>query len=192
MANNQITKAAIASALKKLTDTISFEEISVQDIVAECGISRKTFYNHFADKYQLVDWIFNHDIGDRLIAETTLKDWPKGSLLLCLYLRENKKYYKSVLNFEGQNSLKNYLYALTDQQIHILTKEIFKDQKFVKDKKISNEDMEFIINFYYHAFVGELLVWVKQDMKDSPERIVERWQGMVDKTLENFVMKFVN
>ncbi|MFA9466524.1 MAG: TetR/AcrR family transcriptional regulator C-terminal domain-containing protein [Velocimicrobium sp.] len=190
MANKQITQMAIANALKKLSDTMPFEEISVQDISIECGISRKTFYNHFEDKYQLVDWIFRYEIGDKLIAETSLNDWKRGSLLLCRYLKENKKYYENVLNFEGQNSFKEYLYDLTERQIHILTEELQRKKETLKNRQITEEDMEFIINFYYHAFIGEISVWAKQGMRVSSERLVELWIGMVDQTLENFVIKF--
>lgn len=184
MPTNEMTKEAIARALRELAQTRPFGEISVQDIVRQCKVSRKTFYNHFEDKYQLVNWIFNHEIGNWLVAETTLEDWPKGSLALCRYLRENRVYYKNVLHFEGQNNLKEYLYALTEQQIKALLQELG------AAKTISPEDLSFIIHFYYHAFIGELSVWVRQNMEDSPEHIVERWEGMVDRTLENFVEKF--
>ena len=44
--------------MKKLMRQRPFEKISVSDICNDCGINRKSFYYHFRDKYDLVNWIF--------------------------------------------------------------------------------------------------------------------------------------
>ena len=44
--------------MKNLMRGRPFEKISVSDICVECGINRKSFYYHFRDKYDLVNWIF--------------------------------------------------------------------------------------------------------------------------------------
>jgi probable dihydroxyacetone kinase regulator len=176
---------AIADAIKKLAVEKDFKDISVQDIVLECGISRKTFYNHFQDKFQLVDWIFKQEIFGEILSTTTVKNWKQGSFMLCHYLSENKAFYLNVLRFEGQNSLKQYLYDLTESQIKLLVDELLDGQT------IAERDMLFIIEFYYNAFIGTLSVWVQRDMKDPPDTIVERWCGLVDNSLENFIARFV-
>ena len=53
MADSNITKRFLALTLKKLMETQSFEKISVSEICEVCGVSRKTFYYHFQDKYSL-------------------------------------------------------------------------------------------------------------------------------------------
>ncbi|HOO33870.1 MAG TPA: TetR/AcrR family transcriptional regulator C-terminal domain-containing protein [Thermotogota bacterium] len=184
MSNSQITETAIANALKELTKKKLFKDISIQDIVSECGISRKTFYNHFQDKYQLADWIFKQEIFGKILSTTTIRNWKQGSYDLCHYLNDNRTFYLNLLRFEGQNSLKQYLYDLTDSQIRLLVDEL------LDGRTISDGDMKFIIEFYYNAFIGTLSVWVEQDMEDSPDNIVERWCGLVDNSLENFIRKF--
>ena len=59
MPDASITKYALAVSLRQLMDTTPFEKISIQDICAACGMSRKSFYYHFPDKYALVNWIFD-------------------------------------------------------------------------------------------------------------------------------------
>ena len=58
MAGSHITKLALASAMQRLMTEQPFERISVSDICTACGMSRKSFYYHFRDKYDLVGWIF--------------------------------------------------------------------------------------------------------------------------------------
>ena len=57
MANANITKKELAKSLKRLASERLFEHVTVGDIVKECGVNRQTFYYHFSDKYELLDWI---------------------------------------------------------------------------------------------------------------------------------------
>ena len=45
-------------ALKGLMAEMPFEKINVSQICERCGMNRKSFYYHFKDKYDLVNWIF--------------------------------------------------------------------------------------------------------------------------------------
>ena len=59
MADSNITKKALADALKELMDTKPFHKISVSDICERCQMNRKSFYYHFKDKYDLMNWIYD-------------------------------------------------------------------------------------------------------------------------------------
>lgn len=48
------TKRALCNALGRLLQEKEFDRISVSDIVREAGITRKTFYNHYQDKIEMV------------------------------------------------------------------------------------------------------------------------------------------
>ena len=58
MPDSNITKRALAAALKELMETKPFSKISVSDICQACDMSRKSFYYHFQDKFDLVNWIY--------------------------------------------------------------------------------------------------------------------------------------
>ena len=58
MADSNIAKNALAASMKKLMSKNPFSKISVGDICEDCGMNRKSFYYHFRDKYDLVNWIF--------------------------------------------------------------------------------------------------------------------------------------
>ena len=62
MADSNSTKSALADAMKKLMVRKSFAKISISDLCEECGLNRKSFYYHFKDKYDLVNWIFDTEI----------------------------------------------------------------------------------------------------------------------------------
>ncbi|MDN6205454.1 MAG: TetR/AcrR family transcriptional regulator, partial [Staphylococcus simulans] len=53
------TMEQIKSTLLGLLDTHSFETITVTMICEQTSISRRTFYNHFSDKFEVIDEIMN-------------------------------------------------------------------------------------------------------------------------------------
>ena len=55
---SQITKRALASALKELLEHKPLNKITIADITEQCGVNRQTFYYHFQDIYALLEWIY--------------------------------------------------------------------------------------------------------------------------------------
>ena len=51
------TKQALEASLKKLLLEKPLDRITIQDLAADSGISRMTFYYHFQDIYDLVEWV---------------------------------------------------------------------------------------------------------------------------------------
>ena len=71
MSNNMITKDALGKALKVLLEKKPLSKISVKDITEYCNISRNTFYYHFKDKYDLVNWIYYTEFVQSAVRITT-------------------------------------------------------------------------------------------------------------------------
>lgn len=103
MPDSNITKRALAAALKELMETQPFARISVGDICQACDMSRKSFYYHFKDKYDLVNWIYYTECLTALREIDYQNPW---SLLndLCQYFYENRGFYRKTFTIEGQNS----------------------------------------------------------------------------------------
>ena len=59
MANFNITKQALSNCFERTYGRSSFEKIRIADICKRCGMNRKSFYYHFKDKYDLLNWIFD-------------------------------------------------------------------------------------------------------------------------------------
>lgn len=68
---SNITKKAIAASLKNLLKEKKLNKITVQDIADDCGINRQTFYYHFQDVYDLVEWICIQDTEKALKENRT-------------------------------------------------------------------------------------------------------------------------
>lgn len=112
MADSNITKLALSNALKELLEEQSFEKISVSDICERCHMNRKSFYYHFKDKYDLVNWIFDTEFVEvnqtnAMYAQNesfAFDDRWKNIEIICDYFYENRSFYRRVLKVDGQNS----------------------------------------------------------------------------------------
>ena len=116
MADSNITKLALSNALKELLEEQAFEKISVADICDRCGMNRKSFYYHFRDKYDLVNWIFDTEFVelnqeyylDTRILSHSFDDRWKNIEVFCNYFYENRNFYRRVLKVDGQNSFASH------------------------------------------------------------------------------------
>lgn len=60
------TRQLIIEAFNQLISTRDFNQISVKDITSLATINRATFYAHFIDKYELLDYVITQNITDAL------------------------------------------------------------------------------------------------------------------------------
>ena len=67
----QTTKRALEASLKKLLVQKPLNKITINDITEDCGVNRMTFYYHFKDIYDLVDWIMVEDARQRSEEHTS-------------------------------------------------------------------------------------------------------------------------
>lgn len=131
MADSNITKKALANALKELMSEVPFEKINVAQICERCDMNRKSFYYHFKDKYDLVNWIFDVEFISILSSEnfnfvnTTLEDRLKFLDILCETFYENRVFYRKILKIKGQNSFSEHfrecVHPILKKRIIVLT-----------------------------------------------------------------------
>ena len=102
MATSLITKKRIAKSFKKLLTEQAFEKISVRQIMEDVGIRRQTFYNHFLDKYELLEWIFQTELREQV---TDNLEYISGYQLLqelLHYFSVNKSFYAQLFDIVDQ------------------------------------------------------------------------------------------
>ena len=91
MADSNITKKALAMALKDLMRETPFEKITITDICEKCDMNRKSFYYHFKDKYDLVVWIFDTEFMAVALKMEYKHPWDKIESI-CKYFYANQDF----------------------------------------------------------------------------------------------------
>lgn len=179
---SNITKKAIAASLKKLLLKKRLNKITVADIAEDCGINRQTFYYHFQDIYDLVEWICIEDTEAVLKENRTYDTWQEGFLAVFNLAKQDKTFIDNIYHSVKYESLVQYLYRL----VYPLLYRVFQEQ--YGGKGVREEDIVFVTDFYKYAFVGLLLDWVQNGMAKDPREIIDRvsdlTQGSTDKYLQ--------
>ena len=129
VADSNITKRALAVALKALMREQPFAKISINDICANCGMNRKSFYYHFKDKYDLVNWIFYTDFIAVAIHREHETAWDYIEDI-CACIETDRDFYRKAMQIEGQNSLAEYFRELLTPIINRYLEDALPDREW--------------------------------------------------------------
>lgn len=181
---SQITKRALEQSLKNLLQQKPLSKITISDITEDCGISRMTFYYHFKDIYDLVEWACAEDAARALQNKKTYDTWQQGFVQIFHAVRENKVFVMNVYRCVNREQVEKYLVPLTDQLIMgVITER-------AAGMIVREADQQFIAQVYSYAFVGIMLDWIRDDMRADPEELVNRLamviRGDITQALERF------
>ena len=151
----------------------AFNQISVKDIVDDCGLTRQAFYYHFKDKYDLMNWIYYTETARFMSSYNNVEHWLDGLVDLCNYMRQNKTFYMNALNTTGQNSFQEYLRDyIRDISISVIEN--------IQNAEFEEEKWGFITEFISTAFVGMIVRWASNGMKDEPAEYVAKMRSIFD------------
>ena len=181
---SQTTKRALEASLKKLLLEKPLNKITINDITEDCGVNRMTFYYHFKDIYDLVDWILVEDATKILEGRQSFETWNEAYLDILQRVQENKSLVLNVYRSVGREQVEQYLYKLLDP----LLKE-FADRE-CKDITVQDADKQFIVDFYKYALVGMALEWIRKDMKEDPVRMTERLNILIHGDFQRALNRF--
>ena len=127
MANT--TKHALEASLKKLLQHKQLDKITIQDLTADCGISRMSFYYHFKDIYDLVEWSCIEDGRKALQGKKTYDTWQEGMLQIFEVVLEDRRFIMNVYRAVERSKIESYLYELTYRLIADVVEEKWVDAK---------------------------------------------------------------
>lgn len=161
------TKQAIAESLKHHLLRKPITKITINDITEDCGISRMTFYYHFNDIYDLVEWVCTEEARAALSDNRTLDTWQHGFTALLETVRENKIFILNVYRSVDRMQIEHYLKRVTERLLLVIINEQ------ADGISISDENKRYIANFFTYGFIGIMLEWIHHDMREEPEQIAE-------------------
>lgn len=181
---SQVTKRAIEQSLKNLLLKKPLTKITISDISEDCGINRMTFYYHFKDIYDLVEWVCLEDARQALEEKKTYDTWQQGFVQIFEAVRENRPFVMNVYRCVHREQVEKYLKPLVDSLLlGVINEE-------AAGMTVRDEDKAFIAQVYSYMFVGLMLDWIRDDMREDPETLVGRLatviRGSVSQALSRF------
>ena len=167
------TKKALAESLKNLLLQKPLNKITISDIADDCGINRMTFYYHFKDIYDLVEWTCAEEAAQAMEGKKTYDTWQEGFLNIFSAVQANKPLIMNVYRCVSRERIEQYLNPLICSLILGVVEEKSAEMP------VSEADKRFIANFYEYAFIGVMLEWIDNNMREEPFVLVERTSRVV-------------
>lgn len=181
---SQVTKRALEESLKRMLLKKPVNKITIADITEDCGINRMTFYYHFKDIYDLIEWSCMEDAAKALDGKKTYDTWQQGFLQIFQAVLENKPFILNVYQSVSRDQVENYLYKLTQKLlIGVIEEEAV-------GMEVRETDKNFIADFYKFAFVGLMLDWIKNGMEKDPQQIIDRLSVLVEGDIKRALNKY--
>lgn len=174
----KLTQKAMAESLKRLLSKKTLDKITVKEITEDCGVKRQTFYYHFRDIYDLLEWTFIQE-GEQIIDRDRLcETWQDVYLEVFRYIEKNKNFTINAYNSVGREPLERFLYQIVFDLIDRFLRQLDGAEKMKK------EDRHFICDFYKFGLVGIILEWLGRGMKEDPEEITGKLTRLLQRHIE--------
>lgn len=181
---SQRTEKAIAASFKHLLQKKSLNKITISDIANDCGINRMTFYYHFRDIYDLIEWICDEDCKTALEGIKGLENWSQALENFINVLYEDRAFIISAFHSVEREKIDEYLHKVISGILKNFINALESSQY------VSAEDKQFIADYYTYAFAGLLTQWISTGMKDIRDRLFRQIKtitaGNIQRSLELF------
>ena len=174
------TRYVFAQAIKDLIKMTSLDKITVTDIVMRSGMTRQTFYRHFKDKYDLVNWYF-----EKLVLKSFEEMRQGGSLQEALnlkfaFIEQEHAFFKEAFKSNDYNNLIHYDFCCIY--------DFYKKFIYKKTGKDLSKDIDFLLNMYCRGSVDMTVDWVLNDMPIKKEEIVQYLMDAIPDKLEAYMI----
>lgn len=177
MANSNITKKALAQSLKELGASKRLDKIAVADITDHCGVNRQTFYYHFNDKYELLNWIYTQDLFIPLTEDLTFENWGEKLVELFKYMKQQKAFFMNTIK-----SSNNFFAEYSNKIFAELFKKAIVDLNMYRH--LSEKEQDIYARFFAYGLTGVIVDWAMKGMKEQEEELTALLQHMILQTEE--------
>lgn len=179
-----LTKSLMADALEELMREKPINKISVKELTDLCKLNRQTFYYHFSDIYELLEWLLKKNLLSHLTDTGTYPTWQDAGIYLLSYLKTNSSLVLSTLNSLSRNTIKSLLY---DEIYKVAKKFIY---ELAGDIPASEAAFNSVSHYCSITFSALLEDWLLSGMQSTPEELIERLDIIVSGLARSSISRY--
>jgi len=176
-----LTKNAIKQSFIKLLNERPLKQITVRDIVDDCGFNRNSFYYHFADIPTLLKEIIMDEATRIITGHPSISSIEDCMTEVLHFARENKRAIMHIYNSVNRELYEQYLWQVSEAVVTAYA------DTLLHHTEIGEDDRRLVIQFYKCVVFGLSTEWLRKGMPDSYERdlhrICELKKGMAEEMI---------
>ena len=145
------TKQVIFDAFMALTREKSVDKITVKDLVETCHISRQTFYYHFQDIVEVIEWAFEQALEQALSRSLAADSAEEALRSLIACAMEEQELIRKLLASQRRQQVEQMVirYVRTYLQQMI--------QQKPPETSLTYSDAQVVLDFCTYGIVGLLM-----------------------------------
>lgn len=144
-------KRLIAESLLEMLKKKRLEKITIKELVDVCGISRQTFYYHFKDVLEVVEW-WAQEVNKRLVSASLKAEDAHGALSIFLdFVIQYHEVIRSLLESRWRAQMEKLVVNMVSAYLRDML------QHTMPNTAISAADLEAYLHFYSYGITGMIL-----------------------------------
>ncbi|UWG96313.1 TetR/AcrR family transcriptional regulator C-terminal domain-containing protein [Dehalobacter sp. DCM] len=164
MSVGKATKDLYKNTLLSLAKARPLSKITLKDILDCSQTAKQTFYNHFADKYALINYVM-YDFVEAIEATHAMRCY-QGILSVLSFTKENSYFFTAIVKNDHPSNFPEFFYRwCINYYVAALHKEY--------GLKVISPDIKIAIDFYCHGAVGIYIDWIQSGMGEAKELIAK-------------------
>ena len=174
----------LAESLIELSAKKPIDKITIKEITDKAGVIRPTFYNHFQDKYELIEWIIKSELLEPIKPLLNAGMIFEAIVLMLNNISANSVFYKKALKLEG---------AVTFNQIDMkcvyeMFMNIINEKSTGKKSKYRWLTPEVISTYYAQSLCFITEGWIAQGMDDiEPKEMAEAYMYLITRSMDDIL-----
>ncbi len=153
------TRKAIKESFLKLLSQRPLSQITVKDIVEDCGINRNSFYYHFKDLPDLVEEIGGEMVSDLMKRYPTIDSVEQSFDAVVDFIMQNKRAIYHIYNSVSRDIFERHMMELCRYVAASYIEAAMDGQP--------PEDIAVLVRFHRCACFGTVIDWLNSGMKDD-------------------------
>lgn len=159
------TKGVLCRALLKKCETLPLEKITVSALLEEAGLSRRTFYNHFKDREDLIRYTYVTFILSQWQEQCVSSGMFEGCVAYYRTMMQFREFVTQALSLRTQNSLMEETGANASDWLFAMYRSLFGEHV--------PGNIRHAILYNTFAQTGISREWALEGMQISPEEMAE-------------------
>lgn len=180
------TKNELAKSFKLLLEKIPMEKLTVQEITDLTGVIRPTFYNHFSDKYELLEYIIRNDLLMPIKPLLVNGMIIEGLTLLFTNMKNERKFYENAIKIEGQNSFE----SIARQEVSRLLVQVIEEQEGAWRPRHVWLTSDIIAEYYAQSMVYIAITWIKREFIVTPKELSEIYDQLTRCSMLDIIKEY--
>ncbi len=177
------TKKTLSASLKKIMEYKKLSKISVSEIIADCGLNRKTFYYHFQDIYALLKWTLEQETIEVLKNFDLLLNTEEAIVFVIDYVDNNRHILNCAYDSMGRDEMKRFFYA----DFHDVILSVIERLEKEKNININENFKKYMTTFYTEALAGVLIDYFQHKETHNRDELTKYIAFLLKKTIASII-----